>query len=119
MKGQGGRSEALHVPTIVFHGDADATVHARNGAQLFATAAGEGDTLRSETFRPDGSRRSVTRHRRTAADGRVVAEHWVVHGAGHAWFGGDASGSYTDPDAPDASAHMLRFFLAHRHGAGG
>lgn len=118
MKGQGGRGEPLRVPTIVFHGDADATVHARNGAQVFAAAPGGDDTLLSDTLRPDGSRRAVTRHRRTDDNSRVVAEHWVVHGAGHAWFGGDPAGSYTDPDAPDASAQMLRFFLAHRLGKG-
>jgi len=43
--------------------------------------------------------------------GRTRVEHWVLHGAAHAWSGGSAEGSFTDAKGPDASAQMLRFFL--------
>jgi poly(hydroxyalkanoate) depolymerase family esterase len=111
MKGKhlAGASRTLRrrVPLIVFHGDQDAVVHPSNGEVLIRQFLGDG-TVREIEERGSG-------HTRTTAlddDGRVVAEHWIVHGAGHAWAGGDPAGSYTDPSGPNASAEMLRFFLA-------
>jgi len=96
-------------PTIVFHGDADTTVHARNGLAVLAGAA-PGEV--SEGRSPSGRR--FTRTLYPASAGRGDAEHWRLHAAGHAWSGGSAQGSYTQPDGVDASREMLRFFLAHR-----
>lgn len=101
------------VPTIVFHGDADATVHARNGTAVFDAARPGDATVRSER-RTQRKGRAATCHQCVTDDGRVMAEHWVVHGGAHAWSGGHSAGSYTDPAGPDASAEMLRFFLSHR-----
>jgi poly(3-hydroxybutyrate) depolymerase len=60
----------------------------------------------------DGYAYTRTLHQRE--DGRVHAEQWVIHGAGHAWSGGSERGSYTDGKGPDASREMLRFFRTHR-----
>ena len=97
-------------PTIVFHGDSDATVNAVNGEQVLAASAGvhQPETKRAKS----ANGRDYTQRIYKEAGGRVVAEHWAVHGAGHAWSGGSARGSYTDGTGPDASEEMLRFFLA-------
>ena len=100
------------VPTIVFHGDADSTVHPRNGEQVTAASSDGAITPAVEQHQQPGGRRS-TRNVHRDASGKVVAEHWVVHGAPHAWAGGSARGSYTDARGPDATAEMLRFFLEH------
>jgi len=99
------------VPTIVFHGDRDATVHPGNAESVIAASAGAG--ARAETQRVAGAtgKRHSTRHVYRNAAGDIVAERWDVHGAGHAWAGGTPNGSYTDGAGPDATAQMLRFFF--------
>ncbi len=111
-------SRVRAAPVIVFHGDADATVAAINGDAIIAAALGSVDAIaeRAGNGAMGGKRRvarTVWRAADAGADAPALAEHWVVHGAPHAWSGGDSSGSYTDPDGPDASREMLRFFLAH------
>jgi poly(hydroxyalkanoate) depolymerase family esterase len=113
----GGISEVptrgLAIPTIVFHGDRDTTVHPRNGDHVIAQSKGA-TNLQEKVDRgrvPGGH--SYTRTIHADARGRAVFEHWEIHGAGHAWSGGSAAGSYTDPRGPDAAREMLRFFLEH------
>ena len=124
------------VPTIVFHGDKDETVHPRNGEQIIAALVaaraatsdargatdardardGASDAVQTASARAPHVEQgeAAARHTRTvhrADDGTALAEHWVVHGAGHAWSGGRPSGSFTDADGPDATREMLRFFF--------
>ncbi|MDP3547038.1 MAG: PHB depolymerase family esterase [Phreatobacter sp.] len=105
--------DAHFVPTILFHGDRDATVHPVNGDQVLAQSRAAADRLsvrRTSGTTPAGLRYTVTVEE--TADGQPVLEHWLVHGAGHAWSGGHAAGSFTEPRGPDASREMVRFFLA-------
>ena len=114
---QKARKKLKILPTIVFHGDRDATVHPRNGAEVIARANG---SEHLETLRKSGATngRSFTRSVHRDLQGKAVMEEWVIHGAGHAWSGGSMSGSFADPKGPDASREMLRFFLAQVSGIG-
>jgi poly(hydroxyalkanoate) depolymerase family esterase len=101
-------------PTIVFHGDRDKTVHPRNGEQLVSRSLEQNSATSAQAAIeqgqvPGGHAYTRAVHRDSA--GRVVLEYWRVHGGGHAWFGGSSLGSYTDPQGPDATREMIRFFL--------
>ncbi|MES2977515.1 MAG: PHB depolymerase family esterase [Pseudomonadota bacterium] len=111
------------MPTIVFHGDADATVHPDNGDQIVAAAVA---TLKAAgvplkkvkrtqvavaSTPPD---RSSVQTIYTDPEGKSFVEYWAVASGPHAWSGGDSAGSFTDPQGPSASRAMLRFFLQHR-----
>ncbi len=114
--GSKGKPHKTFVPTIVFHGLADSTVHPDNGTAVMSQALNAMPGLHVMTRQ--GVAEGGHRYRATAhhtADGRSLAEHWQIEGAGHAWAGGDPAGSYTDPKGPDASRQMIRFFLQHRH----
>jgi poly(hydroxyalkanoate) depolymerase family esterase len=103
------------VPTIVFHGDRDTTVNPRNGDAVVAQSA-RISALKTHTVKgqvPGGH--AYSRSLYVDVTGQTVIEQWVVHGAGHAWFGGSPAGSYTDPCGPDATEELLRFFLEHPH----
>ena len=112
-------SDARAVPVIVFHGDSDPTVHPSNGLEIVARA-GQAHAAQTDAplLRPVSSRgtsgggRAYTRTVHAGDDGHAPIEAWTLHGAGHAWSGGDARGSHTDTSGPDASAEMVRFFLS-------
>jgi poly(hydroxyalkanoate) depolymerase family esterase len=98
-------------PLIVFHSDADATVHPSNGSELVREFGASTSSVDEAPERQAG-KRAYTRRQLTAPNG-VDAEYWLIHGAPHAWAGGSDRGTYTDAGGPDASAEMVRFFLAH------
>ena len=111
-------ASAERTPTIVFHGDSDRTVAPGNGAAIIEQITHE--DLRSGALRMQTQRgatsggRSYTRQVYHDADETPRAEYWVLHGSGHAWSGGSANGSFTEPEGPDASSEMMRFFNAQR-----
>ena len=106
------------VPTIVFHGDGDSTVSPVNGDQVIAQAKAGADLTRTVDRGESLGGIKYTCVREKDQGGRTVVEHWTLHGCGHAWSGGSAEGSYTEPRGPDASREMIRFFLRHRSADG-
>ena len=116
MKGKFGRPQepGKTIPIIVFHGDRDTTVHPANGDELIARGKHHAamEIVIEPGRVPDGHAYTRTVHKHP--DGTAHAEQWLIHGAGHAWSGGSARGSYTDGKGPDASREMMRFFQTRR-----
>ncbi len=119
--------DAVVMPTIVFHGSADKTVNPDNGDQIIdaalAALGSAGITLQKVEQLADSPKgrdpagnqqRDTLRTVYNAAGGKSYVEHWAVDAGPHAWSGGDAAGSFTDPHGPSASEAMLAFFLQHQ-----
>jgi poly(hydroxyalkanoate) depolymerase family esterase len=120
---QGGLGEQTRVgrpaPLILFHGDGDSTVHPCNADDLVQ----QWNTTVSQGLDESAPPVTVQKHqvggraytRELYRDGREqpVVERWTIHGAGHAWSGGNRNGSYADPAGPDASREFVRFFQEH------
>ncbi len=106
-------ARAHPVRRIIFQGAADSTVHPSNSAMIVVAVLGE-DAVPTRIGNHSAGGRDYARSEYAGADGATLMEHWMVDGAGHAWSGGRAAGSFTDRKGPDASAHMVRFFMAKR-----
>lgn len=111
-------SNSQFVPMIIFHGDQDHTVSIRNGEQVFEQAKqrlqAQKTSLNTQQHKPVSAKNCRSTQLQICDDtGVSQLEYWKIHGAGHSWAGGSSAGSYTDPNGPDASTEMLRFFLSH------
>lgn len=119
-------SVARVVPTIVFHGDADAIAAPINGQQVTAQWVATDDwaddgklngsvpstpTAHDTGQVPNGE--TWDRYRYGYGDGTVLVEYWVVHGMGHSWPGGDPTQTFTDAKGPDGTTLSYDFFVAH------
>jgi poly(hydroxyalkanoate) depolymerase family esterase len=99
------------VPAIVFHGSADNTVNPSNADQVVHQSRSDVSTSAVKSSGRSAGGVDFTRTVEKDEAGKVIAEQWILHGAGHAWSGGSKIGSYTDPRGPDASREMMRFFV--------
>lgn len=112
------QSNRSAVPLVVLHGDADRTVNPANASRLIEIAVAtqkSGAPLRTveQTVDATEGNHAYRRTQHVAEDGTSLVEEWKLHGAGHAWSGGDAAGSHTDARGPDATQVMLDFFDQH------
>jgi poly(hydroxyalkanoate) depolymerase family esterase len=104
------------VPLIVFHGDADDTVHPRNSEQIVSMSQllhgmpDDAVPVLSTHVGHEGDGHAYTRQVFHDRDGALVGEQWLVHGLGHAWSGGHPDGTHTDMRGPHATREIARFF---------
>ena len=111
-------THARPIPAIVFQGGSDHVVNAANAVHLVAQLlAVQGAPLDDKAITVMGEKVDsaggyhYTRAVHGNSDGTI--ELWIVQELGHAWSGGSADGTFTDPKGPNATNEMLRFFLEH------
>jgi poly(hydroxyalkanoate) depolymerase family esterase len=117
MRTGGSPTATTTVPLIVIHGDHDEIVAPVNADKLVGARLAAGDISAQNpptTTRGDARGWPYSRTVYTNGHGIAVAESWIIHGGGHAWYGGSRLGSYSDPRGPDSSSEMIRFFKQHR-----
>lgn len=118
-------SHARIVPTIVFHGSKDSVVNIINGDQVVQQWMQTNRLASHNTYVADfNTPTSATTYKVPTgyayivytwqdSRGKTIQEYWKVNGLGHAWSGGNSSGSYTDPRGPSASRALYAFFINH------
>lgn len=110
---QGGsdRGQGVGCRLFVVHGATDKTVSPRNADAVVAQALRRqpGLTRRAADARLNDRAVHIGRYRDAAGTLRI--ETWRVQGLGHAWSGGQPTGSHTAP-GPLATDAMMAFFMA-------
>lgn len=116
-EGHAGARVRHALPTLVLHGEADATVAPANGTAIVQRALAGFEAVRGplrherQEHAVQGRRCTVTRWLDDA--GLPLVQHCSVQGGGHQWFGGSRAGSFAGPEGPDASRDIVRFLLLH------
>jgi poly(hydroxyalkanoate) depolymerase family esterase len=122
-----GRAHVM--PTIVVHSTTDGVVNRVNGDQVVRQWMETNRLASNNAYQPNfGQPTAVdsdtanclpyTVSRWTDSRGSLLQEYWLVTGMDHAWSGGAAAGSYSDPRGPDATTAMWTFFSRHPHREG-
>jgi poly(hydroxyalkanoate) depolymerase family esterase len=119
-KGPGPRAKtaAIGIPVIIFQGSGDSTVAQANADVIIrselAVWSSKGSTLvQDQKTIETGGKRPSTATVWSDGTGKPIVESWTIDAGPHAWAGGDASGSFTDPKGPSASRAMVDFFRRH------
>jgi poly(hydroxyalkanoate) depolymerase family esterase len=105
------------IPVLIVQGAQDKSVPPLHTAQLarqwltIAEVLGARGTDPETTRAESASGSHFSREVFSDAQKRVLVETIVVDELAHAWSGGAADGTFTDPKGPDATAEMLRFFF--------
>jgi poly(hydroxyalkanoate) depolymerase family esterase len=106
-------------PAVVVQGASDGVVRPVNGDRvvdqwLAHRAAVVGDpVVRSRADHGNANGRDYDVLRWYTSRGRKVLEYWLIEGLGHAWSGGRARVSFSDPDGPRATTLMWAFLRLH------
>lgn len=115
---------ARPVPSLVIHGSADRTVAPANAIGVLSQSMTANHLAAPETCDHDPEHPTsswydqadgghpYTRSQWLDARGALTHELLMIDGLGHAWSGGAAGGSYTDPRGPSASEAIWAFFAA-------
>ena len=118
---------ARPIRSLVIHGRADRTVAPQNSRHILAQVMHANHLAAPATEPHDPAKPTASQRARIAGGLAYTHERWIdahgtlmhesidVDGLGHAWSGGVAGGSYTDPRGPSASEIIWAFFAQATH----